>query len=93
MDAPNLILPDSFLPNPAKYQQDVNDFIKNQLLNIIYKAVCQKKDNDEINKALKTAGMNAMPADVLNRYREFFKAAQHHHPEKMAQFRRNLGLN
>ena len=81
-----LILPPRFAKE--KMQTRLRDMV----LDFVYKHICQKHTNDQINDALKAKNLPTLAPEELSGLRNFFKAAESEHPQKMAKFRQRLGV-
>ena len=81
-----LILPPRF--TKERMQTQARDMV----LDFVYKHICQKHTNDQINEALKSKHLPVLAPEELSALRNFYKAAEAEHPQKMAKFRQRLGV-
>lgn len=71
---------------------DTQTKLRSLILDFLYKAVCQGKSNKEIFALMESKAMPSMNEDQLNVMRTEFKEKELKHPEKMALFRKRLGV-
>ncbi len=78
------------IDNGESSQESLRKALSNFLMDFLYKQIKTGATNEQINRRLKGKRMPKMEPDKLNGLREWFKQAEHHQPEKMAEFKKRL---
>ena len=60
------------------------------ILDFLYRAICQKKTNQQIFALMESKSMPPLNEDQLNKLRQEFQEKEQRFPEKMALFRQRL---
>lgn len=87
MGNPSLIVPDGYADDRIKQRVD------NLLKTALYRLYLDKKDHEQVKQFFRKRNLQVPEDGIISAWWDKFRECEAKHPERMAQFRRQMGVS